>query len=248
MSSEPMDCATVDEAAGAFVLGALDQGELEAIRTHLASCIRGHPELAELGGVVPYLALDAEPLEPSDEVRRRILEQISGGASRQPVAARRSGLKLDRVRWAAFALVAVVILGIGAGGLLLSRISDTRAYTAHEEAASALAAKPGSRSVDLVPAAGGGPSGSAVIAADGQGIVLVQGLPATTGRQVFEVWLIAAGGGAPEPAGSLSTTADGRGWLETSAGRGELTVAITLEPGPGATTPTLPILTSGSTG
>lgn len=248
MSIEPMDCATVDEAAGAFVLGALEQDEVEAIRRHLATCTRGHPELAELGGVVPYLALVAEPLEPSDDVRRRIFEQLSGHASRRPVASGRPGFGSGRVRWAAFALVAALMLGIGGAALLLGRIGDTGAYAAQEAAAAALAAQPGSRSLDLVPAATGGPSGTAVVGADGHGIVLLHGLPATTGRQVFEVWLIASDSGAPAPAGPLNTTADGRGWLETLAGRGGLTVAITREPGPGATTPTLPILASGTTG
>jgi anti-sigma-K factor RskA len=88
----------------------------------------------------------------------------------------------------------------------------------------------------------------AVVVSSGSGRVVLSGLASTSGSQVYEVWLIGADG-RPIPAGALHTTGAGDGWLDTLAPvpQGPVTVAVTREPGPGATTPTLPILTSGAT-
>ena len=53
-----LTCDDVRELAGAFVLGALDAAEEAAVRVHLAvpSHADAHPEIAELGGVLPAFA------------------------------------------------------------------------------------------------------------------------------------------------------------------------------------------------
>src|SRR5512143_3983014 len=53
-----LTCDEVRELAGAFVLGALDAAEAAAVRAHLAAAghADAHPEIAELGAVVPALA------------------------------------------------------------------------------------------------------------------------------------------------------------------------------------------------
>jgi anti-sigma-K factor RskA len=71
-------------------------------------------------------------------------------------------------------------------------------------------------------------------------------LAPTTGAQVYEAWLIAADG-APIPIGGFQVGADGSAaFVSTHAPLGAgVTVALTLEPGPGATTPTVPIIAQG---
>ena len=51
-----------------------------AVRAHLATCREPHPELAELGSVVPALAETPDPLEPAPSVRARILAEDPAAA------------------------------------------------------------------------------------------------------------------------------------------------------------------------
>jgi hypothetical protein len=77
----------------------------------------------------------------------------------------------------------------------------------------------------------------------------MQGLAQTNGSQVYEAWAI-IGSGTPVPVGSFSVGGDGLGWLpDLSVPQGSsVVVALTKEPGPGATKPTLPIVASGTAG
>ncbi|HEY6056936.1 MAG TPA: zf-HC2 domain-containing protein, partial [Candidatus Limnocylindrales bacterium] len=63
----------IRDLAASYVLGALSAAEAAAVREHLASCPEPHPEFAELGGVVPYLAEIVDPVEPPPALRARIL-------------------------------------------------------------------------------------------------------------------------------------------------------------------------------
>jgi hypothetical protein len=144
------------------------------------------------------------------------------------------------------AVLAIVALGawnvmlqgqLGAAG----RYADALAATLE------LAGRPGSAVAVLAPATTGGPAGLAAIGADGSLAIAVRGLSPTAGSEVYEAWTI-SGGGAPVPIGALTVGADGTGSLTTRSqpGSPNVVVALTREPGPGATTPTLPIVASGS--
>lgn len=66
-------CSEVAELAPAFVLGALEAAELDAVRRHLAECPEPHPEMAELGAVVPALFEQVDPVAPPEGLKARIL-------------------------------------------------------------------------------------------------------------------------------------------------------------------------------
>jgi hypothetical protein len=66
-------CDRVRELAPGFVLGALEPGEMAAVRDHLEHCAEPHPELAELGGVVPYLAVTPDLVEPPAWLRGSVI-------------------------------------------------------------------------------------------------------------------------------------------------------------------------------
>lgn len=68
-----MTCDDARDLAAAFVLGVLSLEVASAVREHLATCDEAHPEFAELGGVVPYLADSLDPVEPPAGLRARIL-------------------------------------------------------------------------------------------------------------------------------------------------------------------------------
>jgi hypothetical protein len=155
----------------------------------------------------------------------------------------------------AAAIVAVVALVV-ANFALQNQVSNARRFGDQLQRAESLAAAPGSRIAVIAPAGGpsgpagsavpAGPNGLAVIPSNGAGVLVMQGLGATEDGQVYEAWAI-VGKAAPMPIGSFAVAGDGLGWLDlTVPGGGDVILALTREPGPGATTPTLPIVASGA--
>jgi anti-sigma-K factor RskA len=78
----------IDLAAG-YVLGALQPAEEAAVREHLATCRLPHPELEELGGVVPALQElgVTELVEPPAALRDRILAAAAADRTERTRAA-----------------------------------------------------------------------------------------------------------------------------------------------------------------
>lgn len=68
-----MNCAELEELAGALALGAALPEEVEAARAHLSSCPRAHDLLRELTATASLLAEAVEPAEPPARLRGRIL-------------------------------------------------------------------------------------------------------------------------------------------------------------------------------
>lgn len=146
-------------------------------------------------------------------------------------------------RWAAVAAVLVVTV-LGVWGLQLQgTVAGLTAYRDGVTAVVDAAAAPGARLAVL--RAAGGPSGLAAVSSSGLTLV-VRDLAPTSGRQVYEAWLIGSDG-QPLPAGSFGVGGDGIGRLVARMPVEEagVVVALTREPGPGATTPSLPVLIQG---
>ncbi|MGH2599223.1 MAG: anti-sigma factor, partial [Dehalococcoidia bacterium] len=68
-----MTCADVHELSGAIALGAIPPDEWPAIREHLATCTRGHPEIDQLRVTATLLLEAAPPDDPPAGLRDRIL-------------------------------------------------------------------------------------------------------------------------------------------------------------------------------
>ncbi|HLY14333.1 MAG TPA: anti-sigma factor [Candidatus Limnocylindrales bacterium] len=105
-----LSCEQVRDLAEGFVLGALDPVQTHDVRDHLATCTEAHPEMDELGAVVPYLAESVEPVEPPVELKGRITAAIEAelrAGRRADAAADRliSSLGAGSVRPAAAAVV-----------------------------------------------------------------------------------------------------------------------------------------------
>ncbi|HXR26743.1 MAG TPA: anti-sigma factor [Candidatus Baltobacteraceae bacterium] len=77
MTDTPLlGCDEVRDLAPLYVLDALEPAEAAAVRDHLATCAEPHAEMAQLGGVVPYLAESLEPVEPPAAVGGRIAAAV----------------------------------------------------------------------------------------------------------------------------------------------------------------------------
>jgi hypothetical protein len=70
---EGLTCDEVRDLAASFVLGALTDAEMAAVREHLDTCAEPHPEIAELGGAVPILHASLRPMDPPAALRDRIM-------------------------------------------------------------------------------------------------------------------------------------------------------------------------------
>jgi hypothetical protein len=288
-----LTCDDVRDRAGAFVLGALPDDEAAAVREHLATCDDAHAEIAELGGVVPYLAESLEPMEPPAELRARIMAAAAadleqrrtslsavavpvGAAADIPAAAIPAAEPAmpsaaaapvqapvvqapvgERARpswWpfglaataglAAAAALAVAIIGSLATGLI--RPAGDEYSTALRSVLDA-ASEPGSQIAVLASDAPDGPRGLAAVQADGTVVMAMSGLDATSGSEVYAAWMIASAESDPVPIGEFQVGSDGVGYLPDGAGPASagVVLAVTREPQPSATTPTLPILASG---
>jgi anti-sigma-K factor RskA len=255
------DCAAVRDLAAGFVLGALEPDEEQAVREHLATCREPHDEVAELGGIVPYLAETVELVEPPAALKGRVLAAARADLDSSPrtvVAVPvvpfpgprgRDARRVGRPRRAWLGRIAAALLIVALGGwnvLLLGQLEEARDYERGVAAVLDVAAQPGSVTAILAGTEPGGPRGLAAVAARGRVVLAVRDLPPTTGTQVYEAWVI-VGDGGPVPIGSFTVRSGGFASLAADATPATVgaVLALTREPRHGATVPTLPIVASG---
>ena len=256
-----LTCDDVREMAGSFVLGALPATEAATVRAHLASCAEAHAEIAELRSVLPVLDLDASAagFEPSVALKGRILAAAAAEPNVASVAkpipfptaeehSERTAAK-SRTSGLAWVLrIAAVVAIVGLVGWNLSlrgQLTDAQRYEQDVAAVVQAAQQPGSVAAILAPDGGTG-SGIAAITSTGDVTMALHDLAPTTGAQVYEAWVIGSDG-VPVPLGSFQVGSGGNASLDAEAipAADGLVLALTLEPGPGATTPTMPIISKG---
>lgn len=82
-----LTCDEVRDLAASFVLGALEADEAHAVRAHLATCPNPHPEMEELGGVMPALDASVPLIEPPPELKGRIMAAAAADLEARRAAA-----------------------------------------------------------------------------------------------------------------------------------------------------------------
>lgn len=263
-----MTCDDVRELAAGFVLDALEPEEMAAVREHLATCPEAHAEIIELAASLPVLSESVPVVEPPAGLGARIRAAAEADLMARDVAAATAEPTLEPVRpvllappattppprqtsassWALriAAVLAIALLG-GWNLLLQQQLSSAQSYEDSVAAVLEVAGQPGALTAVLTAEGGAGPSGLAAVDAAGTVTLAMQSLPATTGDQVYEAWVI-GGDGVPVPLGSFQVGSTGTASFEGDGLPTEpgIVLALTLEPGPGATTPTLPIVSAGA--
>jgi anti-sigma-K factor RskA len=146
------------------------------------------------------------------------------------------------------AVLAIALLG-GWNLLLQGQLNQAQTYEQSVAAVLEAAAQPGALTAVLTPDGGSGPSGLAAVESDGSVTLAMQALGPTSGQEVYEAWVIASDG-VPVPLGGFQVGDAGTAFFEATGVPAEagVVLALTREPGPGATTPTLPIVSSGAAG
>ena len=251
----------VVDLAASFVLGALDDDEMAAIRAHVASCPDPHDELDELGGMVVVLQASLRPVEPPPALKDRIMAAAAADldarrreaaqteaatpvpAAPAPATARPAGPvvvpRQPRWSWALAIAAVLAIVALGGWNLSLqSQLSEAQAYQRQVAAVLDAAAEPGALTAVMKSQTGDGPSGLAAVTPDGALRIAMRDLAPTAGREVYEAWAILPDT-APVPLGGFQVGSNGVGYLETDGlpTQGGVVLALTREPGPGATAP-----------
>jgi anti-sigma-K factor RskA len=142
------------------------------------------------------------------------------------------------------AVLAIALLGVS-NLVLRSQLDQSQAYQQSVQTVIDVASKPGSLTAVLT-ASGGTGTGLAAIDSSGAVTMAMQDLAPTSGQQVYEAWVI-GGDGVPVPIGSFQVGTGRTGSMTASGVKASTgaVLALTLEAGPGATTPTLPIISKG---
>ncbi len=246
----------VEELLPAYALGALDGDDLREMEAHLAGgCEECSRQLALWQGDLEALAAEAEPVQPSDVTRARVLRL----ADRSPAAPPR------RTPWW-MAVAAVVLLALALWGLLgqarmerqvrsleaerdrlrqqvdvLSQeVSRTRTDVLQARQDLQVIAAPGVQAVSL---AGLGPSPGAkgrtyVNPSTRDALFYAFDLPRLPADKTYELWLITAG--KPVAAGTFDVDPRGTGTVrvERVATSPIQVWAVTIEPRGGVPQPT----------
>ena len=198
---------------------------------------------------------------PSAEDRTRIAAPTPFPSADE--RADRERRRTSPTTWLMRLAAVVAIVALAGWNLLLQqdlgRVRDQQAalqrdlvaaqeYQAGVAAVLDIANDPGAVSTIVAAQEAGFPNGLAAVGSDGRVAVVLRDLAPTTGTEVYEGWVI-IGDNAPAPIGSFTPTANGTATFvsDPTAATPGAVLAFTKEPGPGATTPTAPILSVGAT-
>ncbi len=202
-----LDCARVDELAGALALAALDPDEQSAVDEHLTTCPEPHDEVRALLGAPIGLASTLEPMEPHPAVRARLMRTIAAEPqSEQSVTPATTTTDRERPAWSGWrsltlwrglaAVAAVGVLAIGIWNVSLRAQLETR------DAALAAVAEAIAGGYPAYPVSGPAGTGYVIDTAGPGSTFLVAGLESLPGSELYEMWLIDADG-TPLAVGSI---------------------------------------------
>ncbi len=239
-----MDHEDYKEMLAAQALSALDPEDARALEAHLRGCSECRSEFyawEETAARLAFSALESKPLEPSSQLRGRILEATradSAGAAEHadgdrarasnviPLNQRQLRVWTPAQTWGAIAAALVFVVLIAslfvlwqqnrAARLELARLSrqiqDTQEQLGRLRKFSEIVSAPGMRMAQL---AGTNvmPGASATLAFDqsGHAVLMAKGLPSPPEGKAYQLWFIA--GNRPMPGRVFTTDPSGTGML-----------------------------------
>ena len=233
----------------AFVLGALDGDEAEAISAHVATCTSCQIERDRLEQTLGLVGMTVEPVEAPAGLRGRILGQLGDAEDEEPFEApvtmipQRSVIR--RLSQFGFAAAAVLLVGVLAWGILMQHdLNSTQDSLNSAEARQATNAELLANVVQTIPmVADSSPNAYGTLYIGSQtnrALLVVEQLPPTPSNKMYQVWLNS--GSTRVSAGLFSVDSSGSAMVMIAAPQPLSTyqsLGITSEPAPkGSTTPT----------
>ncbi len=265
-----LSCSGVRRLASGFVLGALDRAEMAAVREHLRTCSQPHPEITELGGVVPYLGQSVAPIEPAVGLKTAVMAAVQADLAARRAAPQLSPDRAPELRvvrsephrrsigggvtaalrsrrvasWATRAAAAIVIVGL-LGTVVSLRGALDKAQTGDD--IWGYIGTAGNRSTVLAPVGDGTGAGAAALLPSRNLRVYVSGLEATHGDEVYIVW-ISVDGDAVRSAGWFTVDGSGTGEVVAEGLSPSSTIRIYVchEADRNVARPTGPVVLSGT--
>jgi len=227
-----MNDGSPHELSAAYALDALDGDELRAYEAHLAGCERCREDVASFCETAAALAYDIQPLEPPEELERRILK--AARAERPNVVPLRQRWAVPSAALGAVAAVAAIAVGIWAIHLSNSLDKERRQNRSQNAIVAILS------DCTMTPAKGA--SARVCVAPTRKAVLTVDNLEPAGPGKTYEAWVIA--GKRVQPAGLFHGGA-GRTYLRlTKSVPAVATVAVTREKAGGVAAPTGGILIS----
>ena len=232
------------EMIPARALSALDAADARALNDHLSDCAECRMELQEWEATAAAMALSAKPMEPSPEVRERLLNEIRKDLSVPQVIPFRSA---TRNIWTSFgslsAIAAVILVTVLIVGLimLLRENRELQAELRRSQEFLQLVNTPGSRVAELKSTGvGAGATAKLVYDNNGHAMLMAKKLPNVPEGKAYQLWFI-VGSNPPMPGKTFVPDGAGQGVLKDQMPQAALNsaiFAITMEPAGGVPLPT----------
>ena len=209
-------------------------------------------DLAARGGVAGIATPTGLPSTPATALPAVPAAAVPSTPATAPIvfpsaderAARRA--RTSPGEWLLRIAAVLVIAALGGWNLLLQGdLTTAQRYEQNVAAVLDMAAQPGSVTA-ILSADGGTGSGLAAVDATGNVTLAMRDLAPTSGNSVYEAWVIGSDG-VPVPLGSFRVGNAGTAYFEGAGlpAADGIVLALTREPAPGASTPTLPIISKG---
>jgi anti-sigma-K factor RskA len=215
-----------EDDLAAWVLGALDEREAEALERHLAGCERCRADLRWLRPAVDALPAAVTQIAPPPRLRSRLLGIVRTEARRRASASLargrwRSWLPMPRPAVAALAATALIVAGVL--GYALRGGDDTSTFQATPSPAAPRAQ-------------------AELVVEDGAGTLHARGLPPLKGNREFQAWVSEEGRAGVEPSTVFRPNSAGHATAPIPGLENADQVLVTSEPKGGSTHPTTPPL------
>lgn len=207
-----------ESLAGLYAFGLLEGAELARFERHLAGCGRCAEVVDGDAAMLSAISLTVPEAEPSPDLRERLLaragaEDTERASGVVPFRARRPSPRL--LAWLVPVAAMIAVLFAGAG--LLSREISNAQFVA---------------AAPLQNRATGG-AAEVRVRRSGEGVIQLNGLADLKDGRVYQAWVIRPG----TPPLATGASESGNGTLTLDGDVRGATVAVTLEPGPGAKAP-----------
>lgn len=223
--------------AGAYLLGALSEDELESFEAHLSECVVCREEVESLRVAAEALPRSVDPVQPPDRLRSSLMRAVREEAAESEAGTARNRRRGARRPWSAVLArpraamaggLAVVAVGLGLGVGLgrLSADEDPTLIAVRGDAERA----PNARGSLVVPSRRGEVA-----------YLRVQGLPRVGRQRVYEVWVKRGDKTVPQSLFDVSSEGGGTAGINDGLS-GVDQVLVTEEPAGGSSSPTSPPL------
>jgi len=235
------------EMIPARALSALDAAEERVLNEHLDNCSECRKELEEWQATAAALAVVPDPVEPSPEVRERILGEVRKDRSASNVVPLRSPARNVWSSFGSLGAIAAVVLFIAlliGVFVLWQQNRAIKQELANKNTFIELVNTPGAR-VSELKGIDQGTGATAKLAHDtaGRAMLMASKLPGVPAGKAYQLWFIVPNK-PPMPGKTFVPDSTGNAVLKdemTGEAVDAKVFAITIEPASGVTAPTGPI-------